>query len=156
MRGETLRYNRREELLVARDLVEGTRHGPKSNGYRLVGVWTQREARKDTLALVSGAKGAKRRSYTLLERKTGGVAPRGRIWLHQVRERCQSKAPNKRCYVLSVDELETQLDTHFQPNHGSWADAVRLIWIHRVTARGSRVRAATAYRLRDPAAAELS
>jgi hypothetical protein len=68
--------------------------------------------------LYSGAKGAKRRSYTLLERKTGGVAPRGRIWLHQVRERCQSKAPNERCYVLSVDELETQLDMHLQPNHG--------------------------------------
>jgi hypothetical protein len=92
-RGETLGYSRGEELSVARDLVEVTRHGPKSNGYRLVAVWTQQEARKDNLALVSGAKGAKRRYYTLLERNTGGVAPRERIWLHQVRERCQSKAP---------------------------------------------------------------
>jgi hypothetical protein len=57
MRGETLGYNGREELLVARDLMEGTRHGPKSNGYRLVGVWTQREARKDTLAVVFGGQG---------------------------------------------------------------------------------------------------
>jgi hypothetical protein len=34
---------------------------------------------------------------------------------------------------------------------GSDADAVRLLWMHRVRARGSRVGAATAYRLRGPA-----
>jgi hypothetical protein len=34
---------------------------------------------------------------------------------------------------------------------GSDADAVRLISMHRVRTRGSRVGAATAYRLRDPA-----
>ena len=65
------------------------------------------------LALESGAKGAKRRSYTLLEIETGGMALRDRIWLHRVRERCKSRAPNKRCYVLSVDNPEPDLDTHF-------------------------------------------
>jgi hypothetical protein len=52
-----LGYNRREELLVARDLVEVTGHGPKSNGYRLVGVWTQREGKKGYFGACIGGQG---------------------------------------------------------------------------------------------------
>jgi hypothetical protein len=55
---------------------------------------------------------------TRFKRKTGGMALDDRIWLHQVKQRCQSRAPNQRCSVLSVDDPGTDLDMHLPPNHG--------------------------------------
>lgn len=50
-----------------------------------------------------------------------------------------SKAPNERCCVLSVDNPETDLAAFVAEPWDCRADAVRLIWMHRVAARGARI-----------------
>lgn len=68
--------------------------------------------------LYRGPRGPNEDPTQFRERETGGMAPRDRIWLHQVRERCESKAPNHRSCELSVVSPKTELDMHLQPNHG--------------------------------------
>jgi len=84
----------RRIIALARDLVEVTRHGPSQT---VVASWASgpnRNASNKSLALVLGAEGAKRRSHTFMEEKTGGAVSWEGIWLHQSVDVCKSKAPN--------------------------------------------------------------
>ena len=94
-------------------VVEATRQ-TKLNGYRLIswGRLDPTRCKNGDFGACIGGQGGRTKIQHTLERETGGMAPRDRIWLHQVRERCESKAPNHRCCELSVVSPKTELDMH--------------------------------------------